>query len=48
MAIKFERLQNHLVRCGYGQVGAAVANALKQQKVESVVVERIGENAAEP
>ncbi|MCJ7655927.1 MAG: potassium channel family protein, partial [Dehalococcoidia bacterium] len=45
MEAKIKRLNNHFILCGYGRVGEAIANTLKQQEVEFVVIERTAENA---
>jgi len=45
MEAKIKGLKNHFILCGYGRVGEAVANTLKQQGAEFVVIERTPENA---
>ncbi|MBM4446741.1 MAG: potassium channel protein [Chloroflexi bacterium] len=40
MEAKIRRLNNHFILCGYGRVGQAIANILKQQEAKFVVIER--------
>src|SRR4030042_2639117 len=45
MEAKIKILKNHFILCGYGRVGEAIANTLKQHGAEFVVIERTSENA---
>jgi voltage-gated potassium channel len=45
MEAKIKMLKNHFILCGYGRVGEAIANTLKQHGAEFVVIERTSENA---
>ena len=39
MEARIRKLDNHFVLCGYGRVGEAIANTLKQQKSDFVVID---------
>jgi len=39
MEARIRKLDNHFVLCGYGRVGEAIANTLKQQNSEFVVID---------
>jgi voltage-gated potassium channel len=39
MDARIRKLNNHFVLCGYGRVGEAIANTLKQQKADFVVID---------
>jgi voltage-gated potassium channel len=39
MEARIRKLNNHFVLCGYGRVGEAIANTLKQQKADFVVID---------
>ena len=39
MEARIRKLNNHFVLCGYGRVGEAIANTLKQQKSDFVVID---------
>lgn len=45
MEAKIKGLKNHFILCGYGRVGEAISNTLKQHGVEFVVIEQTPENA---
>ena len=40
MEAKIRKLNNHFILCGYGRVGQAIANILKQQEAKLVVIDR--------
>ncbi|MGD0353159.1 MAG: NAD-binding protein [Dehalococcoidia bacterium] len=40
MEAKIRRLSNHFIVCGYGRVGQAIANILRQQGVKLVTIDR--------
>lgn len=40
MEAKIKRLHNHIILCGYGRVGEAIANTLHHQRTELVVIDR--------
>jgi voltage-gated potassium channel len=40
MEAKIRRLDNHFIVCGYGRVGQAIANILKQQGAKLVAIDR--------
>jgi voltage-gated potassium channel len=40
MEAKIKRLNDHFILCGYGRVGQAIANILKQQDAKLVVIDR--------
>jgi voltage-gated potassium channel len=40
MEAKIKRLNDHFILCGYGRVGQAIANILKQQDAKFVVIDR--------
>ncbi|MCJ7514836.1 MAG: potassium channel protein [Dehalococcoidia bacterium] len=40
MEAKIRRLKDHFILCGYGRVGQAIANILKQQEAKFVVIDR--------
>jgi voltage-gated potassium channel len=40
MEAKIRRLSNHFIVCGYGRVGQAIANILRQQGVKLVAIDR--------
>jgi len=40
MEAKIRRLNDHFILCGYGRVGQAIANILKQQDAKVVVIDR--------
>ena len=40
MEAKIRRLNNHFILCGYGRVGQAIANILRQQEAKFVVIDR--------
>jgi voltage-gated potassium channel len=40
MEAKIRRLNGHFILCGYGRVGQAIANILKQQEAKLVVIDR--------
>jgi voltage-gated potassium channel len=40
MEAKIKRLRNHVIICGYGRVGEAIAKTLSQQGVELVAIDR--------
>jgi voltage-gated potassium channel len=39
METKINRLQNHFIICGFGRVGEAIANTLKNEKVDFVLID---------
>jgi len=39
MEARIRKLENHFVLCGYGRVGEAIADTLKQQKADFVVID---------
>jgi voltage-gated potassium channel len=39
MEAKIKRLSGHFILCGYGRVGSAIANILKQQEAKFVVID---------
>lgn len=39
MEARIKKISNHFILCGYGRVGEAIANTLKQQKAEFVVID---------
>ncbi len=39
MEARIKKLNNHFILCGYGRVGEAIANTLKQQKNQFVVID---------
>lgn len=39
MDARIRKLNNHFILCGYGRVGEAIANTLKQQKTDFVVID---------
>jgi len=45
MEAKIKGLRNHFILCGYGRVGEAISNTLKQQGAKFIVIERTSENA---
>jgi len=40
MEAKIRRLNDHFILCGYGRVGQAIANILKEQEAKLVVIDR--------
>jgi len=40
MEARIRRLNNHFILCGYGRVGQAIANILRQQEAKFVVIDR--------
>lgn len=40
MEAKIRRMNNHFILCGYGRVGQAIANILRQQEAKFVVIDR--------
>ncbi len=40
MEAKIKRLRNHIILCGYGRVGEAIAKTLLQQEAKLVVIDR--------
>lgn len=40
METKIRRLNNHFILCGYGRVGQAIANIMRQQEAKFVVIDR--------
>lgn len=40
MEAKIKRLHNHIILCGYGRVGEAIANTLNKQGTQLVVIDR--------
>ncbi len=45
MEAKIKRLNTHFILCGYGRVGEAIANTLKQEGAPFVAIERNSERA---
>ena len=43
MEAKIRRLNNHFILCGYGRVGQAIANILRQEEAKFVVIDRDAE-----
>ncbi len=39
MEARIKKISNHFILCGYGRVGEAIANTLKQQKADFVVID---------
>ena len=46
MDAKIKKMRNHFILCGYGRVGQGIANALKQETAEFIVIDQDEESAA--
>ena len=46
MDAKIKKLHNHFILCGYGRVGQGIADALKQEAAEFIVIDQDEESAA--